>query len=174
MRPLAGGLHQDVLHRVVVNIVAMGIEVRLIADEVLPESLLPKTPVSILNRNRRNAFVLWSLIDTRKTCLHQPPPSREVFITLWECPDAVQVIWEDHQGIHDEGMTCRYRRKRMAQDGDGRCGCQYRESTVSHHCEEVCRTSDSGSAVVWHGSLLSIHFGGFRSALSALQCMRPT
>ena len=62
--PLAGGLRQPVLDRIVVNVIAMGIEVYVVANAVFPELLLPNALLSFPEQRLWNPLDWWSLTST--------------------------------------------------------------------------------------------------------------
>jgi hypothetical protein len=84
------------LHRIEVNVIYVPLEVRLIANSVLPKSTLPKGIFTITMT--RNAYACFG-DGGRETTLDEMPPIGKVRVPRWQSHYDVQMIGKHHDGI---------------------------------------------------------------------------
>jgi len=105
--PVGRRLHQPVLHRIVVNVIAMPVEIVLIAYGMLPETPLPNTGLTTPYHRRRYA-AYGPLIPPAESSLDPAPPCRKIRIAVRECPHGVQMIRQHNNRVHLKGSQRPY------------------------------------------------------------------
>jgi len=77
--------------------------IRLVTDQMLPESALPDAAFVAGNANGTEPFLLWQ--RSREPALDQPPARGEIAITRRQLPDRMQMIREHDERVNREGMV---------------------------------------------------------------------
>ena len=103
------------LDGVVMDIVAVPVEVLLISNPVLPEPSLPDATLSLRAHRVRDVAVASSLIPPGERGLDPFPPEREVGIVIGERPNAVQMVGKNHQGIYAERVFIHHYSEALSQ-----------------------------------------------------------
>ena len=87
---------------------------------IIPDMMLPKPPLpypALLARDMAGPQVSRRQA-TREPGFDQPPPGREIPVTARQCPDAVQMVWQNHPCLDLEGPLRLGHRDRLAQTLD--------------------------------------------------------
>ena len=103
------------------DVIDMVGEVALVAQDMLPIPLLPD---------------IFKIAALAEPCLDQPPARHEIGITIWQGPDAVQVIGQDDDSVDSEWPFMAHGAKSIAQHVHGSGGSKNGPATGSHHREE--------------------------------------
>src|SRR6266478_232046 len=88
MRPVGGAAGMAMLHRVVMNVIDVTLQVRLVADRVFPKAGLPD---AVSGPGRGWPFMI---LAARERALDEAPADRIVGIAAGERPYAVQMLRE--------------------------------------------------------------------------------
>src|SRR4051812_1254613 len=100
MRPIYRSTHMSMLDRIVMNVVRVTLEVSLIANRMLPETMLPDAAFSGRDPSARQAFTFW---DAARECrLDSMPSRRKVGIAWRQRPRAVQMVRQHDNRIDSE------------------------------------------------------------------------
>ena len=91
------------LHRVVMDIVDMRLQIPLVPDQMLPVATLPDTSLAFRGAARAHALAFGNA--TREACLDKRPARRVVHIARRQLPDGMQMIREQHHGHDLKRMT---------------------------------------------------------------------
>ncbi len=105
-----------VFHGVVMDVVHVSGQVGRIADRVFPEAPLPDASLAGALASFGQPFP--SRDAAREGGFDQSPAGGEIGIAGRQCPDAVQVIREDHDGVDGERIPMPDAAKRFAQRRD--------------------------------------------------------
>ena len=85
------------------DIVGMPREILFIAQSMLPIAPLPNAAFALFRAARRNALAGTQL--ARECGLEQPPPQRKISVVFWQCPDRVQMVRQNDDGLDVEWMA---------------------------------------------------------------------
>ena len=91
--PVRDALHQTVLEWIAVQVVEMAAQIRFIADEMFPESVLPETALAFGDSplsQQLGAAVRWA--GHGNVTLDPPPALGEVGIALRQSPDRMHMV----------------------------------------------------------------------------------
>ena len=140
--PFAGGLRPAVLYRVVVDVIHVALPVVFVANHVFPKTALP----SMLATGGKQEFLRGILFDVS-------PSGGVIRISFGECPDTVQVVGHQDEGVHGEGAFFFHATEGPAQGVDVEVVRQERLAAVGYHCEEVGAAGDVRASVGGQGLL---------------------
>jgi len=87
MRPIGNTAHPAMFYRIPVDVIHVAIEIFLIANQMLPESPLPYSPLAALFSTLGDAFTFHNRAG--KIALDQIPASSEIRIALRQGHDAM-------------------------------------------------------------------------------------
>ena len=102
MRPIGDTSHPAMFYRVPMDVIRVAIEIFLVANQVLPETPLPYSPLAAFCAALGDAFAFPEC--AAKIALDQIPAGRKICVALRQGHDAMQVLGQDHHGIHMERM----------------------------------------------------------------------
>jgi len=97
MGPVGHAGDVPVFDRIVVEIVAVNIEIPLIANRMFPEPALPNAPFAFLLSSIRQPFPRRE--GSGKRCLDQPPSRGVVRIVRRQGPQAMKMVGEDNDSV---------------------------------------------------------------------------
>src|SRR5512147_3010941 len=85
-------------------------------DLMLPEAVLPNhlfTLVAVVS-----CPISLELIAAfpAQITLYEPPSHGQVVIVGWQCPDAMEMIWQKYKGVDDKRMTFDYVAESLSQE----------------------------------------------------------
>jgi len=93
-------------YRIGVDIIDVRSVVGLIADDVLPEPALPN---SLLAFGATAGAQFWLLmLPHERFCesfFDQPPALGEIRVAVWECPNSMDMIWQNDKSINLERVS---------------------------------------------------------------------
>src|SRR5262245_52467055 len=86
------------------DVIAMLPEIVLVAKPMLPIACLPDSASFLASMVRRYREFCSARLEVcvREATLDQPPPSREIIVSCWQLPDAVQMIGQENERRHLE------------------------------------------------------------------------
>src|ERR1700759_3080171 len=113
MRPIAYAVGKTMLDWIDVAIFDVNCIVGLIADKVLPETVLPNA--ALVTRGANGTPLLLLRQCFRETTLDQPPARREIGIVRRQLPDCMQVIGQHNKCVDRKSMFRLCGRYRVAQ-----------------------------------------------------------
>ena len=140
--PFARGVCPAVLHWVVMDVIHVALPIVLIADDVLPKSTLP----SMWAAGGKQEFLRGIFFDVS-------PSGGVIRISFGECPDTVQVVGHQDEGVHGEGAFFFHTTEGPAQGVDVEVVRQERLAAVGYHGEEVGAAGDVRASVGGQGLL---------------------
>ena len=97
MGPVRHSGDVSIFDRIVVDAVAVALEIPLIADRVFPEPALPNPPFAFLLPSIRQPLPRHD--GSGKRGFDQPPSRGVVRVVRWQSPQAMQVIGEDDDSV---------------------------------------------------------------------------
>jgi len=97
MGPIRHAGNVPVFDRVVMDVIAVDVEIPLIAQGMFPEPALPDAPFAFLLPSIRQAFPRCD--SSSKRCLDQPPSRGVVRIVRRQGPQAMKMIGEDNDSV---------------------------------------------------------------------------
>ena len=102
VRPILWPLDQTVFDRICVNVIHVHVEVPRVSNSVLPEPLLPHaTPSMPPLIDRDGAFPSAPCqVRSRESFLQYSDASGIVGVSFWQPPQHVQMIRQQHDGLH--------------------------------------------------------------------------
>ena len=144
--------NQTVPDRVVVNVIHMPIVISFIPNHVLPEAPLPHTAFLAFPSGVATGGLDASAgkVRTGEATLDQPPAKGEPRIARRQCPDAMQVIRQHHDGLDCKGVPLINFPKRRAQRIQGSCFSQNPATGIGHYREEKRRPGHDESSILRH------------------------
>ena len=137
----------SMLHRVVVDIVNVRLQIAFVPYQVLPIPPLPDATFPFGPAAARSAFTGWE--GCRKRCLDPPPSRWKIRIAGRQCPHSVQMIGQHHDCIDVKWMGLSSVSKGFAQGFNMIDQQRFRTLRQSHR-KEIRRPWNSGTDVVRH------------------------
>jgi hypothetical protein len=154
VRPGVRTFRQTVLHRIVVNVIAVLCQVGLIANGVLPEAPLPDASPAILPA-RTTPLLLDATTKKPRACetlLEVGPTGREIGIVCRQRPDGVQVVRQQHDGLDSKRPAPGGFLHRLPQPGSRSGLSEDRRAGFGHQGEEERPSGHERSAILGHGA----------------------
>lgn len=109
IRPIASLLHITMFDRVPMNIIYVFFKITVISNLMFPKPPLPQSQLtSFLSRGRQWYCNDVTCIQTDFTFNHVPTHS-VTSVMLWQCPDAMQMIRQQHKRLDCEWVEFLYR-----------------------------------------------------------------
>ena len=135
------------------NVVQVSLEIRIVADGMLPEASLPNASLAAsVSRTRKASFPPARLKEvSREFSFDSKPPRRIVVVSRRKSPQRVQVFWEEHDADDLKGATGpnglkgfpkTASRQLLGQEGTAMMRDDSEEKSAARHIE---------SAIAWHG-----------------------
>jgi hypothetical protein len=152
MRPIHHPVTMPVLHRVVMDVINMPHEIQLIPDLVFPVAPLPKRRFPMFALRGAEPFA--ALV--RPTAKHAHPPFNQVpargviRVAVWQGPDAMQMIRQQHPGIDGERPCCAYRDNSGAQRMSNQVIAEDRLPAIGDNRKEIGGSGSMRAAVMRH------------------------
>jgi hypothetical protein len=149
--PVPRGLYQAVLDRVVVNVFHVLDQVPLIPDLMFPETPLPYGLFTLLPPRARDNPVAGLTTRAGEGAFDQTPACRKVTISFRQCPDTMEMVGQQDEGIDLEGVTPHHVPERLPQMGDVLWFTQKPSPAVCYNREKVCPAFHSRPSVLHFG-----------------------
>lgn len=125
--------------RVVVDVFHVSAPIFVIAQRVFPKSWLPSPGLAECGRHE---------------VFDEPPACGEFIIVGWQSPDCVEVVRQQHHGVHHEWTLAHDVAEREAQAMDG-CGIREpRLALVGNDGEKEPSTGFSRAAIATHATMM--------------------
>jgi len=135
------------LDRVVVDVIHMPLEVRLITDDMLPETPLPNRAFfRAQSSGIRRRFGLMTEGSAEST-LDESPSHREIRISSRERPDTVEMIGQNDNGVDRKRVRLHHLPERTSQQLHMRRSCQDPCPSVRDNGEKIHASFNAGSQV---------------------------
>jgi len=93
-------------YRVVVDVIDMGVQIVFVTNLMFPIASLPYGAFVLSLPARANRIEFGDLPG--KVHFDEAPACGVIIIFLWECPDCMQVIGQDHNGVYAKWMGLLY------------------------------------------------------------------
>ena len=148
MGPVRHAGDVSVFDRVVMDVIAVDVEIPLIANRVFPEPALPDAPFAFLLPSSRQSFPRRE--GSGKRCLDQPPSRGIVRIVRRQRPQAMKMIGENDDSVEVKRSLPPHGNKGGTQGGN----VFRKQTTVAFQegdREKVGAAGDIGADVVRHG-----------------------
>ena len=151
MRPTSGRGGEAMLDRVPMNVITMAGKIALVPQAVFPVAPLPDPPLPPFAGTRMLRRVRQA---PSEAALDQIPAQGEIGIHLWKCPDAMQVVWQQHQGLDAERMIPHDPREGCPQPVHVRPIGEQRPPVEGDQREEKRGSGSAVAAITHSGSIL--------------------
>ncbi len=156
------------LYRVEVRVIHVGGIIPVITNGVLPESVLPYSPLTAIKHDWRPLFD--GRQGFRKYCLDRTPTPGIVGIVFGQRPQAMHMLRQDHPRIDVKGRFCRNMANRVPQR------LYLRDEKIAITVaqidrEEIGSSRNPVSAIVGHGAIMP-RFASRRNRLLSSQTCR--
>ncbi len=150
-----------VFHGIVMNVFDVAGVIIFVTQQVFPITMLPQGLFLFgfacrVGRGAQGVGVMFG-----EPSFDKPPAGGEIGIVSGQCPDAMQVVGQDDEGVDFEGARFAHGTKCFAQDFH-RCGSGKNGATVLHNYGEEVAAAGDECASILHGVVVG------------LRCANPT
>jgi hypothetical protein len=135
-------------NRIPVDIINVPLVIQFIANQVLPVAALPKTTLASFDTACGPFFTRWNL--PRKPRLDKRPAGFVIDIPVWQRPDTMQVLRENHHGIDGKRVIVFHFAKDLTKQVDMLRQKGVFLALITVDREKITRSGHRYSAVVCH------------------------
>src|SRR4030065_1801564 len=117
MGPITRTLDATVLDRVPVDVINMTPIIVRIPDQMFPIAMLPERALLALRASSSHEIrtIQADATALRHSAFDDLPTCREIAVIERQCPDTMQMIWQQHPGVDGEGMGLPHQRNTFPQ-----------------------------------------------------------
>src|SRR3989344_383383 len=156
MGPITRTLDVTVLDRIPVDVIHMTPIIVLIPDQMFPIAMLPERALLALRASSSHEIRTIQADTTalRDGAFDDAPTCREIAVIGRQCPDTMQMIWQQHPGVDGEGMGLPRQRNTFPQCRADVVVQQEGLAVQGVDGEEIRPATDIGAPVARHAGLI--------------------